>query len=66
MIGVYIMVGMVVVGGVGNRNVVNGVMVVTDLVRMAIYCFRSAVVKCLLFNGGSGICGVVVEVGLMV
>ena len=55
---------MFVVGGVMNRNVVNGVMVVTDFVRL-FYCFRSAIVKCMLFNGGNGIGGVVVEVGLM-
>ena len=39
---------------------------VTDFVRVAILLFRSAIVKCMLFNGGSGIGGVVVEVGLMV
>ena len=33
------MVGMVVVAGVGNRNVVKGVMVVTDFVRVAILLF---------------------------
>ena len=53
------------VAGVRNGNVVNVVMVVTVFVRVAIFCFRSAIVKCMLFYGGGGIGGVVVEVGMM-
>ena len=55
-----------VMAGAGNCGVVSVLMVVTFFVRWLFYCFRSVIVKCILFHGGCGIGGVVVVVGMMV
>ena len=54
------------VAGVVNCGVVNLVMVVTSFVSFFCYCFKSFIVKCMLFYCGSGIGGVVVMFGMIV
>ena len=44
----------------------NVVVVVMVFVKVAIFCCRSAIFKCVLCHGGSGIGGVIVVVVMMV
>ena len=63
-VSVDVVVEMVVMGVVGYCSIVNVVVVV--YCKGAFYCCRSALVRCMLCNGGSGICWVVVVVVMMV
>ena len=47
---------------VGYCGVVNVVVIVKVFAMVAIYCCRSAIVKCMLCHSGSGIGGVVIVV----